>query len=129
MIVADTDCVIDFLKGEAPANSSVRSAFVEGQLAVSAVTAYELYFGEPSGPGRADQDRFLGAVDVLPLTRAGATIAAERGANLASLGMRLAVQDLLIAGTALDADVPLITRNVRHFGRIAGLRITDPTSR
>lgn len=126
MILADTDCMIDFLKRKDPANSRVRAAFVAKELAVSAVTAYELYFGEPSGPGRADLDRLLREIDVLAVTQTRAAIAAEHGAALARAGMRLAVPDLLIAGTAIEAELPLITRNVRHFSRVPGLEIIDP---
>lgn len=128
LVLADTDCVIDFLKGKAPENGRVKSAFVANELGVSAVTAYELYFGEPSGTGRADLDRLLGRIDVLPVTRARAALAAERGAALAAQGMRLSVPDLLIAGTAIEAGIPLITRNVRHFSRIEGLEILEPSA-
>jgi predicted nucleic acid-binding protein len=31
--------------------------------------------------------------------------------------------DLLIAATALDATLPLVTRNIRHVDRIAGLKL------
>jgi predicted nucleic acid-binding protein len=35
--------------------------------------------------------------------------------------------DLLIAATALDADLTLVTRNVRHFERIAELKLYQPS--
>jgi predicted nucleic acid-binding protein len=31
--------------------------------------------------------------------------------------------DLLIAATALEEDLTLVTRNVRHFERLAGLKL------
>ena len=35
--------------------------------------------------------------------------------------------DLLIAATALAEDLTLITRNVRHFARLANLRLYQPS--
>jgi predicted nucleic acid-binding protein len=34
--------------------------------------------------------------------------------------------DLQIAATAISLDLVLVTRNVRHFGRVHGLIIYDP---
>jgi predicted nucleic acid-binding protein len=44
-------------------------------------------------------------------------------AALTYQGTRLADADLQIAATALHHDLELVTGNLRHFGRIAGLRI------
>ena len=46
----------------------------------------------------------------------------ERG-RLRAEGMLIGDLDLLIAATALQYDLTLLTNNRRHFGRIAGLRI------
>jgi predicted nucleic acid-binding protein len=118
--------MVDFMKNRAPTNSRVRQALRSGLLAVSAVTAYELYFGEPDGPGKEALDQLIDAIFVAPLTREASALAGERGAALAASGMRLATPDLLIAGTALLAGAPLITRNVRHFGRVDGLLLLGP---
>lgn len=126
IVFSDTDCIVDFLKNRAPTNSRVRQALRSGLLAISAVTAYELYFGEPEGPGRQALDQLIDAVFVAPLTREAAALAGERGAALAASGMRLATPDLLIAGTVLLAGAPLVTRNVRHFSRVDGLELLDP---
>lgn len=126
VVFSDTDCMVDFMKNRAPTNSRVRQALRSGQLAVSAVTAYELYFGEAEGAGREALDRLIDAILVAPLTREASALAGERGAALAASGMRLATPDLLIAGTVLLAGAPLITRNIRHFSRIDGLALLDP---
>lgn len=126
IVFSDTDCIVDFLKNRAATNSRVRQALRSGLLAISAVTAYELYFGEPEGPGRQALDQLIDAVFVAPLTREAAALAGERGAALAASGMRLATPDLLIAGTVLLAGAPLVTRNVRHFSRVDGLELLDP---
>lgn len=126
LVFADTDCMVDFMKNRAPTNGRVRQALRSGVLAISAVTAYELYLGEPMGPGREALDLLIDEIYVAPLTREASALAGERGAALAAAGMRLSTPDLLIAGTALVAGVPLITRNVRHFARVDGLVLLGP---
>lgn len=125
VILADTDCLIDFLKGRSPQDGPLIRAVRSGTLAASSVTVYELYVGEPLGPGRDEIDDLFSAVVVIPLTRGAAEFAAKEGARLVAIG-QLDVPDLLIAGTALERNMPLITRNVRHFERISGLNVMGP---
>ena len=123
--LSDTDCVIDDLHKRLPLTGEFATRLMLDELAVSAITVYELMFGAQDR-GRAETESFLGRVDVLPLTARGATLAAGRAAQLSSQGARLDTPDLLIAGVALDFGLALLTRNVRHFGRIEGLTLLDP---
>jgi tRNA(fMet)-specific endonuclease VapC len=69
------------------------------------------------------EDRVLPAVTVLPYDAAVAQVYGRLAAALADQGTRLADADLQIAATALHHDLELVTGNLRHFGRIPGLRI------
>jgi len=69
------------------------------------------------------ETRVLPAVTVLPFDTNAARVYGEVAAGLESSGRRLAEADLQIAATALLHDLRLVTGNVRHFGRIAGLAI------
>ena len=46
-------------------------------------------------------------------------------AGLEKAGTPLYVFDLIIAACALSNDLVLVTTNVKHFERIAGLRLTN----
>lgn len=94
-------------------------------LAISSVTVYELLFGAQDR-GRKETEAFIARVDVFPVTAGSARLAAAQGARLASQGRSLDVPDLLIGGVALERGLALITRNVRHFGRIEGLALLNP---
>jgi predicted nucleic acid-binding protein len=61
----------------------------------------------------------------LPLDHAAALIAGEVYVRLRGLGLDIGVKDSLLAGTCLRFDLPLATRNVRHFARVEGLRLID----
>jgi tRNA(fMet)-specific endonuclease VapC len=63
---------------------------------------------------------------MLAVTPEAARLAAIDGARLQAEGQRLDVPDLLIIGAAKEAGLGLVTRNVRHFGRIEGLTLLDP---
>ena len=126
LVVTDTDCAIDFMKGRAPQRGALWRARRNRELGVGAITVYELFFGATTQEQREEVSGFLRGCTVLPVTGTAAKQAAIHGARLAAAGSRLDAPDLLIAGTALDLGAPLVTRNIRHFGRITGLALLDP---
>jgi predicted nucleic acid-binding protein len=50
---------------------------------------------------------------------------ARLGVTLSSHAVSLSSEDLWIAASALRLDVALVTRNVREFGKVAGIKL-DP---
>ncbi|ANS77952.1 hypothetical protein SGUI_0556 [Serinicoccus hydrothermalis] len=72
---------------------------------------------------RARVERACGDLPmVLPDARLAGTYATVH-AGLASLGTPVAVMDLLIGCTALNAQAPLLTANPSHFAKIPALRV------
>lgn len=126
MMLCDTDCVIDFLNGRLQSPGPFLDSLKARTLAVSTITVFELVFGAPDGRKRRELEEFLAQIPEMGLTPVAARLAAERGASLANTGQKLAVPDLLIAGTALEEGVALITRSRRHFDRIEGLTLLAP---
>ena len=53
------------------------------------------------------------------------TIYAHLYAQLRQSGKMIGLHDLWIASSALQTDLPLVTRNVKEFSRVPGLRIED----
>jgi predicted nucleic acid-binding protein len=109
-ILVDTDILVDHLRG-------VRR-FQPGIDVVhySVITRAELYAGRESEEVRVDA--LLAAFDELPIDR---TIAERAGRLRRVHGLRL--PDALIAATALEADLRLLTRNMKDFGSVADLRL------
>jgi predicted nucleic acid-binding protein len=125
LTVSDTDVVIDYIDRKVAPSGAFMSLLMADELAITSVTVYELMFGAQER-GRAETEAFIKRVPVLPLTWSGAAIAAVHGSRLSAAGNMIPIQDLLIAGVALDHELPLMTRNVRHFGRIGELALQDP---
>lgn len=67
----------------------------------------------------------LGLVNVLPFGPREARCAAGVRADLEEVGTPIGPIDTLIAGTALAHGAILVTRNVREFERVPGLRVED----
>lgn len=97
-------------------------------VATSCICAMELRYGAARHPdGQRLWDRIkqdvLSRIRVLALTEADALRAGELLAGLADRGTPIGIEDVLIAATALGNDLVMVTRNVRHYGRIPGLSV------
>jgi tRNA(fMet)-specific endonuclease VapC len=110
-LLVDTDVLIDHLRGtrRLPANE---------RLGVSAVSRCELFAGADE-PQRLR--RFLWPMVELAVD---SSIAELAGVTRRRTG--IATPDALIAATALTHNIPLMTRNRRHFDRVGGLRVVTP---
>ena len=129
--LVDSDWLADFLKGRALAVRLLSDLMPDG-LAISLVTYAEMYEGIYHGRDAASHERgflaFLRSVTILPLNRSLLKRFARLRGDLRHQGQLIGDFDLLIAATALQHDLTLITRNVRHFQRIPGLNIYQPPS-
>ena len=124
--LVDSDYIIDGLAAR-PDALSVLEGLASHTLWVSIITLGEVYEGAFR---RADSDvafaryrHFLNGYRVLPLNDGTMLLFAEHRARLRAMGTMLADMDLLIACTDLQHDLTLVTRNLRHFARVPGLRI------
>ena len=127
MILIDTDICIELLRG----NQMVierRRDYAE-EVAISFMSVAELFYGAEKSDhireNKALVSEFLYTVDIIHsdldiLKRFG-----EIKSNLGRVGKILADADILIAATATTRCDMLITGNVKHFSRIAELRIEN----
>lgn len=126
MIVADTGILIDALQGREPSAKAVEELLRDRRLATTAITLLELGVGAGTGPERDRIDRLLEALPVLAFDSDAAQLAGGVGAALRAEGRPIPPADLAVAGICLHLDVPLFTRNHRHFERVEGLRFAGP---
>ena len=110
-LLVDTDVLVDHLRGERPLSADVEP------LAISVITVCELFAGRDEPALR----RLLSPMVALPVD---AVIAELAGRTRRQTG--LATPDALIAATALTHRIPLMTRNRRHFERVAELNVVAP---
>jgi predicted nucleic acid-binding protein len=93
----------------------------EHRLFYSMITRAELFAG--SGSEEAPVRALLRPLRELPVDRA----TAERGGRLRR-ERRMSIADALIAATALERGLTLVTRNRRDFEGVSGLGVLDPDS-
>jgi predicted nucleic acid-binding protein len=121
MIIADSDVLIDALRGRPSARARVAEALAAGTLATTAVTAFELRSGADSDRARAAIGLLLAPLEILPFDQAAAGAAARIRRELESNGPPIGMADYMIAGICLVRSAALLTRNRAHFGRVSGL--------
>ena len=124
LVVADTDLLIDFLRGKGPGAPLVRELIVDHRLRVTAITAFELRVGAAFLERRDDILRLVQS-RTFPLDPGSALRAGEMAATLRAAGQDIGMADCLQAGICLKFDLPFATRNRRHFTRVEGLRLLD----
>jgi tRNA(fMet)-specific endonuclease VapC len=127
--LVDSDWLIDAATGRPRAQRILDRLSNEG-LAVSIIAVAEVYEGAFGTPDPQDTVAglrdFLSDFAILPLTDPIAEHFARLRAALRQQGQLIPDMDLLIAATALEADLTLVTRNARHFERIRELRLYQP---
>lgn len=126
----DTDTCIALLRGHPEAVASAQTC-VPDDLAVSSITRYELKFGAMRcAPRRrkteaAKVESFLNALHEIPFSDQTAEHAARIRGELESAGQPVGPMDLLIAATAMEANLKLVTGNQKEFSRIKHLHLEN----
>ena len=114
----DTNILIDHLHGEEAATAFLLQ-MEAGRACVSVITEYELLAVPRLSPQQAQEiTRLLALMPRLLITSRVVRTAAECHRRY-----QLSLADALIAATALVRRVTLVTRNVKHFQPITGLRL------
>ena len=122
--LVDTDVLIDVSRDKEAAIEFLDQ--LDDFWLVSIITAMELMIGARNQQEVSEIDRLVAVYSVIPL-------AAEIGNSAYRLLKRYAkshglrVFDSLIAATALDEDLTLVTKNKKHFQMIDSLKLEVPS--
>jgi tRNA(fMet)-specific endonuclease VapC len=122
----DTCVISDFIKNEAGTQVRLRQT-PPADIAVSVITVMELRYGLALNPQRAQKvepaiNSFITSVIILPFSTAEAEQAAQIRAALKFHGQPIGAYDILIAATALQHHLLMVTANQREFDRVPGLQ-------
>jgi predicted nucleic acid-binding protein len=122
--LVDTNVLIDSMR-----NVSGAIDFLEGladDWGISSITAIEILVGARNMREATILDLMVSAYSAIPpnedMTRRAYFLAKTYGQ---SHGLR--TMDALIAATALEEGLTLVTRNYKHFVMIEGLQVQKPT--
>jgi tRNA(fMet)-specific endonuclease VapC len=122
MIIADTDVLIDFLRGRGLA-ARVAAELESRSVGTTAITAFEIRSGARTARQRSAVDALLEAMTILPFGPKEAQVASEVRQQVESQGLPIGMADYMIAAICISNDGVLLTRNLKHFERVNGLRL------
>lgn len=126
--VLDTNTVIDYFMGRGRVAERLLTV-PPREVSLPAIVAYELWVGVLGSRAREQRklqyERFLSQVEVIAFDVTLSRRAAEVRIALELRGEAIGPLDTLIAATALLRNATLVTRNVREFGRVAGLDVVN----
>lgn len=124
MIVADTDVLIDFLRG-ADAFAGRVSLELEHGLGTTAVTAFELWVGALGSKKRERAvETLLSVLQIVSFDAEDARVAASIRNDLQKKGFTMGMADSLIAGICVRRRAVLLTRNRALFEHVPGLSLS-----
>lgn len=124
MIVADSDVLLDYLRGVDPSASRVEIELGTRSFATTTVTAFELWAGAKSRKQSSAVELLLAAMTILVLDEESARAAADVKQMLIVRGEEIGSADCLIAGICIANRATLLTNNRKHFERVDGLKLS-----
>ncbi len=123
MFIADSDVLIDSLRGGKGTRGRIDLELQTGSLATTAISVFELLSGARTPIQVQKVEQLLAALRILPLDDEAGRKAAAIRRELEAGGQGLAMADSLIAGICLSRNAILLTRNRAHFERVHGLSL------
>ena len=123
LIVADSDVLIDALRGREPAMARIRNELERSALGTTTITVFELLSGARTAASRKKIQKLLAAMRTLALDERAAYAAAGVRRELDAKGISIGMADYLTAGICLVHSATLLTRNMEHFQRVPRLNV------
>ena len=128
MYALDANAVIDYLRGKGAVAANLLAAS-PADIGLPAVAAYEVWVGVMGSQNAARRtvlfEQLLATLRILPFDGSTSRMAAEIRHRLERKGEAIGPLDTLIAATALANGATLVTRNVREFARVPGLKVVN----
>ena len=129
-VCIDTDVIVDYLRGREPGRSAFTSWREKADTFITSITAFELLLGANLSSKRErrvlEVESLLHQLKILNFNWESAEKAAEEGAELKAEGVPIGIRDLFNASICLATNIPILTKNKRHYQRIRELKILTP---
>ncbi|MEK6928114.1 MAG: PIN domain-containing protein [Nanoarchaeota archaeon] len=128
MVCLDTSFIVDILRGNKEV-TSILSKFDNLNISKSIPSPVlsEIFQGmHLSKDLKQEQDKIMqlmNSLEILSLTQESSILAGKISSNLLNSGQDIGLVDCMIAAIAITNNETLITRNLKHFGKIENLKI------
>jgi predicted nucleic acid-binding protein len=125
-ILIDTTIFVDHLRKQNKRNSILYRLSGTSVLYTATMVEFELFAGATNQRKYQDVQQILQPCHVLSLTSPIAQRAGTIYQDLKRQNLIIEIRDMLIAATALEEGLPLMTINEKHFRRIQGINLLPP---
>lgn len=122
-ICLDTDIIIDFLRGKSPGQEILEKCINLNTCYITFITAFEIYLGMGSERQKQIFDGLLEELKFIPSYLKTAETSAQIIRELRKGNKEIGFMDSIIAGTCINNNLVLVTKNIKHFNRIKGLKL------
>ncbi len=128
MYLLDTNTIIYFFKGIGDIKKTLFSHSPK-DIYVPSIVIYELEVGiaksNNSRKRKEQLDSLLSDINIVDFSQKEAKSSANIRALLEKAGTPIGPIDTLIAGCALSNNLTLVTRNIKEFQRVDGLKVEN----
>jgi len=128
MVILDTDILISFLRNNDEAVSKIEKLLDDHYiLFTTSFNTAELYFGAFLSKNAQENlesvEKLIKKINVIPFELTQSKVYGEIRADLQKRGEMINELDIFIATIAIEKELPIITRNTKHFEKITKLVI------
>ena len=131
-VCLDTDVLIDYLRKPSDEVKRVMESVFERKVSActTSVNAFEIWLGAYLAPKKAelvrDTEDFFGQLEVVNFDYGSSVEAGRVLADLRKRGEAIEIRDLFVGCVCKVSGMPLITRNLKHYRRVRGLKVLTP---
>jgi tRNA(fMet)-specific endonuclease VapC len=128
----DTDVLIDYLRKPSDEVKRVMESVYERKVSActTSVNAFEIWLGAHLSPKKAelvqDTEDFFGQLEVVNFDYGSAVEAGRVLADLRKRGATIEIRDLFVGCVCKISGMPLVTRNLKNYRRVRGLKVLTP---
>jgi tRNA(fMet)-specific endonuclease VapC len=128
----DTDVLIDYMRKPSDVIKRIMKGFLERKVSVctTSVNTFEIWLGAHLAPKQMElieeTKDFLDQLEVVNFDYETSVEAGRVMASLRKRGQVVEVRDLFVGCVCKVSGMPLITRNLKHYKRIHGLKVLTP---
>jgi predicted nucleic acid-binding protein len=127
----DTDVLIDYLRKPSDEVKRVMESVFERKVSActTSVNAFEIWLGAHLAKKAElvrDTEDFFGQLEVVKFDYESSVEAGRVLADLRKRGETIEIRDLFVGCVCKVSGMPLITRNLKHYRRVRGLKVLTP---
>jgi tRNA(fMet)-specific endonuclease VapC len=124
-ILIDSTIFIEHLRARNKLQTTLYKLVQTCQVETSAIVAAEIFYGARKPEAKTQAHSILTPFIIHPFTFQMAARQSDIIIELSKINKMIDLRDLMIAATALEFKLPIVTHNRSHFDNISGLEIEN----